>query len=108
MSRGATGSPGRPERGGVWGAISGPPILIGLDVGGTTIAAGAVTPDGEVLLDERVATRGAKAVGTPAASEALVERVRAAVDAGGLSVPGSDVGVAGRVVDGGGGDGRGA
>src|SRR5438093_763703 len=97
MSRGATGSPGRPERGGVWGAISGPPILIGLDVGGTTIAAGAVTPDGEVLLDERVATRDAKAVGTPAAIEALVERVRAAVAARGLTVAGIGVGVPGPV-----------
>src|SRR5437667_2885540 len=97
MSRGATGSPGRPERGGVWVAISGPPILIGLDVGGTTIAAGAVTPDGEVLLDERVATRDAKAVGTPAAIEALVERVRAAVAARGLTVAGIGVGLPGPV-----------
>src|SRR2546428_1587972 len=97
MSRGATGSPGRPERGGVWGAISGPPILIGLDVGGTTIAAGAVTPDGEVLLDERVATRDAAAVGTPAAIEALVERMRAAVAARGLTVAGIGVGVPGPV-----------
>src|SRR5207247_1439693 len=97
MSRGATGSPGRPEGGGVWGAISGPPILIGLDVGGTTIAAGAVTPDGEVLLDERVATRDAKAVGTLAAIEALVERVRAAVAARGLTVAGIGVGVPGPV-----------
>src|SRR2546428_382257 len=97
MSRGATGSPGRPERGGVWGAISGPPILIGLDVGGTTIAAGAVTRDGGVLVDERVATRDAKAVGTPAAIEALVERVRAAVAARGLTVAGIGVGVPGPV-----------
>src|SRR3989442_7591923 len=97
MSRGATGSPGRAGGGGVWGAISGPPILIGLGVGGTTIAAGAVTPDGEVLLDERVATRDAKAVGTPAAIEALVECMRAAVAARGLTVAGIGVGVPGRV-----------
>src|SRR5947209_12251565 len=92
MSRGATGSPGRPERGGVWGAISGPPILIGLDVGGTTIAAGAVTPAGEVLLAERVGTRDAKAVGTPAAIEASAEGVRAGVARGGLRARGLGAG----------------
>ena len=30
MSRGDPGIPGRPERGGVWGAMSGPPMLIAL------------------------------------------------------------------------------
>src|SRR5437899_7755899 len=97
MSRGATGSRGRPERGGVWGAISGPPILIGLDVGGTTIAAVAGTRAGGSLLGVRVRTRDAKAVGTPAAIEALVERVRAAVAARGLTVAGIGVGVPGPV-----------
>src|SRR2546425_6348595 len=72
-------------------------VLVGVDVGGPTFAAGAVTPDGEVLLDERVATRDAKAVGTPAAIEALVERVRAAVAARGLTVAGIGVGVPGPV-----------
>ncbi|PYO23101.1 MAG: hypothetical protein DMD85_10020, partial [Candidatus Rokuibacteriota bacterium] len=64
ISRGAAGSPRSPERGGVWGAISGPPILIGVDVGGTTIAAGGVTSEGEVLHDENILTHDAAAVGT--------------------------------------------
>src|SRR5256712_12140896 len=72
-------------------------VLVGVDVGGTTIAAGAVTPDGEVLLDERVAMRDAAAVGTPAALEALVERVRTAVAARGLTIAGIGVGVPGPV-----------
>ena len=62
ISRGAAGSPRSPERGGVWGAISGPPILIGVDVGGTTIAAGGVTSEGEVLHDESILTHDAAAV----------------------------------------------
>jgi len=33
-----------------------PPVVLAVDVGGTTIAAGAVTTDGEVLLEERVPT----------------------------------------------------
>src|SRR6267143_356650 len=96
-SRGGTGAPGRPERGGVWGAISGPPILIGVDVGGTTIAAGAVTREGEVLFDQSVAMRDAAASGTLAAIEALVERVRAAGAARALTITGIGVGVPGPV-----------
>ena len=33
-----------------------PPVVLAVDVGGTTIAAGAVTAGGEVLLEERVPT----------------------------------------------------
>src|SRR4029453_13669291 len=33
-----------------------PPMLLGVDVGGTTMAAGVVTPQGEVLLEESVPT----------------------------------------------------
>ena len=33
-----------------------PPLLLGVDVGGTTMAAGVVTPQGEVVLEERVPT----------------------------------------------------
>ena len=33
-------------------------LLLGVDVGGTTIAAGAVTAAGEVLLEQRVPARG--------------------------------------------------
>jgi glucokinase len=66
-------------------------------VGGTTIAAGAVTPEGEVVLDESVTTRAAAAGGTAGAIEALVERILAAVAARGLTVAGIGVGVPGPV-----------
>ncbi len=33
-----------------------PPVVLAVDVGGTTISAGAVGMDGEVLLEERVPT----------------------------------------------------
>src|SRR5437867_10834644 len=82
-SRGATGSPGPPERGGVWGAMSGPPILIGVDVGGTTIAAGGVTAEGDVLHDDSMLTHGAAAGGTLAPIERLLAGVRAALAARG-------------------------
>lgn len=32
-------------------------LILGVDVGGTTIAAGAVTAGGEVILEQRVPTR---------------------------------------------------
>src|SRR5438874_2372070 len=96
-SRDATGAPGRPERGGAWGAISGPPIFIGVDVGGTTIAAGAVTDDGEVLHDESVLMRDAAAVGTLVAIERLVQSVCGALASRALRVAGIGVGVPGPV-----------
>ena len=95
-SSGATGSP-HPARGGVWGAMSGPPILIGVDVGGTTIAAGAVTTDGDVVHDESVLTHDAAATGTIVAIERLLHRVSGALAARGLTVAGIGVGVPGPV-----------
>src|SRR5213083_1497181 len=97
ISRGAAGSPRSPERGGVWGAISGPPILIGVDVGGTTIAAGGVTSEGEVLHDESILTHDAAAVGTLVTIERLIAAVTAALASRGLSVSGIGVGAPGPV-----------
>ena len=86
-----SGRPGEP----------GPPldhsVLIGVDVGGTTIAAGAVTADGEVLHDENVLTHDAAAVGTLVTIERLVQRVSGALAARGLTVAGIGVGVPGPV-----------
>src|SRR5438270_10503370 len=72
-------------------------VLIGVDVGGTTIAAGAVTADGEVLHDENVLTHDAAAVGTLVTIERLVQRVSGALAARGLTVAGIGVGVPGPV-----------
>src|SRR5438093_13226639 len=96
-SRGAPGSPATPERGGVWGAISGPPVLIGVDVGGTTIAAGGVTFEGEVLHDENILTHDAAAVGTLVTIERLIAAVTAALASRGLTVSGIGVGAPGPV-----------
>src|SRR5438876_4534448 len=86
-----SGRPGEP----------GPPldhsVLIGVDVGGTTIAAGAVTADGEVLHDENVLTHDAAAAGTLVTIERLVQRVSGALAARGLTVAGIGVGVPGPV-----------
>src|SRR2546421_7028815 len=75
-----SGRPGEP----------GPPldhsVLIGVDVGGTTIAAGAVTADGEVLHDENVLTHDAAAAGTLVTIERLVPRVSGAPAPRGLAV----------------------
>src|SRR6266481_1275658 len=99
---GATrGNPGRPPT--VRPLIGGPDmavdhsVLIGVDVGGTTIAAGAVTADGEVLHDENVLTHDAAAAGTLVTIERLVQRVSGALAARGLTVAGIGVGVPGPV-----------
>src|SRR5260370_3348841 len=72
-------------------------VLIGVDVGGTTIAAGAVTADGEVLHDENVLTHDAAAAGTLVTIERLVQRVSGALAARGLTLAGIGVGVPGPV-----------
>jgi glucokinase len=69
-------------------------VVIGVDVGGTTIAAGLVTPAGEVLADERVAARPATG-GTLATVERLIEALRRR--AGERRVRGIGVGVPGPV-----------
>src|SRR3989440_12967356 len=70
-------------------------VLTGVDVGGTTIAAGAVTADGGVLHDENVLTHDAAAAGTLVTIERLVPRGSGALAARGLAVTGIGVGVPG-------------
>jgi glucokinase len=82
------------------------PLIIGLDVGGTTIAAGLVTETGEVVAATSVPTRAA-AGRTIAVIEELIEALRgqAAASGGGVvrgvgvGVPGPVDTVAGRVAD---------
>lgn len=69
-------------------------VVIAVDVGGTTIAAGLVTPEGEVIADERVPARPA-ARATLTTLETLIESLRAR--AGDRSVRGIGVGVPGPV-----------
>ena len=73
-------------------------VLLGVDVGGTTTAAGAVSPDGEVLLDERTPTHGGGPGTALEAIVALVETVRHRAAGQGLIASGIGVGVPG-VVD---------
>src|SRR5438094_214976 len=100
MMGGPEMAPQTPQRSGRPGE-PGPPldhsVLIGVDVGGTTIAAGAVTADGEVLHDESVLTHDAAAAGTLVTIERLVQRVSGALAARGLTVAGIGVGVPGPV-----------
>jgi glucokinase len=84
--------------------MSRPPLLLGVDVGGTTTAAGAVTPEGDVVLEASAPTL---ALGPGRALETivgLIASVRArAQDAGatiegiGLGIPGPVDAAAGRV-----------
>lgn len=75
-----------------------PPLLIAVDVGGTTTAGGAVTSTGEVVLEERIPTRRdgpGRAVGV---IEELIEHVWTAATRLGHPITGIGVGVPG-VVD---------
>src|SRR5919201_1670643 len=72
-------------------------VLVGVDVGGTTIAAGGVTPDGDVLHDENILTHDAAAVGTLVTIERLIAAVSAALASRGLTVSGIGVGAPGPV-----------
>ena len=72
-------------------------ICIGVDVGGTTIAVGAVTDAGDVLDVASVPMREAAASGTLAAIETLVERVTAATSSRAAAIGGIGVGVPGPV-----------
>jgi len=74
-----------------------PPLLIAIDVGGTTTAGGAVTSTGEVVLEERIPTRRdgpGRAVGV---MEELIEHVRTAATRLGHPLTGIGVGVPGIV-----------
>lgn len=73
-------------------------VLIGVDVGGTTTAAGAVSADGKVLLDERMPTHRAGAGTALETLVALIETVRRRAAGQGLAASGIGVGVPG-VVD---------
>lgn len=78
-------------------------VVIGVDIGGTTIAAGLVTPAGEVVADERVAARAASGA-TRATIERLIEMLwrRAgdrAVRGIGVGVPGPVDTVTGRIAE---------
>ena len=74
-----------------------PPLLLGVDVGGTTMAAGVVTPQGEVVLEERVPTYRD---GPGSALRTLVEliaKTRAAAEKQGHTISGIGIGVPGPV-----------
>ena len=79
-------------------------LLIGVDVGGTTIAAGAVTATGEVVLEQRVPTRDRGPGCAVETIGALIDAVRGeaahlghALAAIGVGVPGPVDAVAGRI-----------
>src|SRR3989442_11075853 len=76
--------------------MKGEAVLLGVDVGGTTTAAGVVTRDGEVLIEQRVSThRDGKGrvlptiVGLIAAVRAEAEGRGRAIAAIGVGVPGA-------------------
>ena len=70
-------------------------VVIGVDVGGTTMAAGLVTAAGDVHADERVPASTAAADGTIATIEQMIQRLRRR--AGDRPVRGIGVGVPGPV-----------
>src|SRR5256712_7490258 len=69
--------------------------IVGVDVGGTTTAAGVVTRDGDVVVDESAPTRGKAPADPLAAISALIRKVSdeaarrmRSIDAIGVGVPG--------------------
>ena len=75
-------------------------LLLGVDVGGTTMSAGIVTAEGEVVLEEHVATYR-DGPGTPVATLMdLITRTRAAADRQGYTLAGIGIGVPGPVENG--------
>ncbi len=74
-----------------------PPLLIAVDVGGTTTAAGAVTAAGEVVLEERVPTHRDGPGRALSVIEELIAHVRTGADRLGHVVTGIGVGVPGPV-----------
>ena len=78
-------------------AMKGEALLLAVDVGGTTTAAGAVTPDGEVVLEERLPTHRdgpGRAIGV---IEELIAHVREGAARLGHTMAGIGVGVPGPV-----------
>src|SRR2546427_12749501 len=79
-------------------------VIVGVDVGGTTTAAGVVTRDGDVVVDESAPTRGKAPEDPLAAISALIRKVsdeaarrRWSIDAIGVGVPGPVDAARGRV-----------
>ncbi len=68
------------------------PVALGIDIGGTKVAGGAVAPDGTVLAGARRATPGRSVSGTEDAIVAVVEELAAACDG---AVAGVGIGAAG-------------
>jgi glucokinase len=77
--------------------MAGPPLLLGVDVGGTTMAAGAVTRQGEVVLEESVATYRDGPGTVIATLVDLIARTRVAADRRGHAISGIGIGVPGPV-----------
>jgi len=78
-------------------AVKGEALLLAVDVGGTTTAAGAVTPDGEVVLEERLPTHRdgpGRAIGV---IEELIAHVLEGAARLGHTITGIGVGVPGPV-----------
>lgn len=73
------------------------PLLLAVDVGGTTIAAGAVTAEGEVVLEERVPTHRDGPGHALGVLEETIAHVRLGADQLGHSISGIGVGVPGPV-----------
>jgi predicted NBD/HSP70 family sugar kinase len=74
-----------------------PSLLLGIDVGGTTTAAGAVTSDGAVVVEEALPTHRDGAGRAITILEELIERVRAGARRLGHDIRGIGVGVPGPV-----------
>lgn len=74
-----------------------PGIFLGVDVGGTTTAAGLVTAEGEVLVEEQASTHGGGAGGALETITALIASLREPAAARRVTVAGVGVGVPGIV-----------
>ena len=74
-----------------------PPLLLAVDVGGTTISAGAVTPTGEVVLEERVPTHRDGPGRAVSVIVRAITTVREGADRLGHRIAGIGVGVPGPV-----------
>jgi predicted NBD/HSP70 family sugar kinase len=95
---GHPGFAGEPRARGGKGGHFAAPLLIAVDVGGTTISAGGVTEDGVVLFEEQIAaSEAARAGGAMVGIERLVDALRARAAREGLTVRGVGVGVPGPV-----------
>lgn len=93
MNEGRHGFAGAPRASGGHGGCPEPPICIGVDVGGTTIAAGIVDADGRVLADAQVPTHAA---GPGTAERTIVELItnaKSEAAARGLEIVGIGIGV---------------